>query len=103
MEKVTVIIPNYNGEKFLKECLESLQKQSYPFEAIIVDNASHDKSLDYIKKYYPDFILIENRENMGFSAATNQGIKASKSEYIFLTKQRCKIRARLYFPSFKMH
>ncbi len=84
MIKVTVIIPNYNGKNFLKECLESLKNQNYSFEAIIIDNDSHDGSVAYIKKNYPEFIIIENKENLGFAAAANQGIKASKSEYVFL-------------------
>lgn len=84
MEKVTVIIPNYNGEKFLKECLKSIKKQKNTFKVIIVDNDSQDGSVEFIKKYYPNFTLIENKKNLGFAAAVNQGIKASKSEYVFL-------------------
>nr|WP_319374366.1 glycosyltransferase family 2 protein [uncultured Methanobacterium sp.] len=81
---LTVIIPNYNGKPFLKECFESLNNQNYPFEVIVIDNASLDGSVDYIKENYPEFILIENHENLGFAGAVNQGIKASSSEYIFL-------------------
>lgn len=81
---LTVIIPNYNGQPFLGECLESLKNQDHPFDVIITDNASQDGSVAYIQENYPEFTLIENQENLGFAAAANQGIKASNSEYIFL-------------------
>lgn len=84
MVNVTVIIPNYNGKNFLKEVLQSLNNQNHPFEVTIIDNASNDRSVNYIKENYPQFKIIENKENLGFAAAVNQGIKASKSEYIFL-------------------
>ncbi|MDO5836228.1 MAG: glycosyltransferase family 2 protein [Methanobacterium sp.] len=81
---LTVVIPNYNGQPFLGECLESLKNQDHPFNVIVVDNASNDGSVAYIREHYPEFKLIENQENIGFAAAVNQGIKASGSHYIFL-------------------
>ena len=85
MELVTVVIPNYNGKKYLDDCLKSLKKQSYQeFKVIIVDNGSTDGSQDYIKKKYPQVELIELSENTGFANAANVGIKASDSEYVFL-------------------
>lgn len=91
MMKVTVIIPNYNGKNFLKECLESLKSQNCSFETIIIDNDSKDGSVEYIKENYPEFTLIENRENSGFAAAINQGISDSNSEYIFLLNNDVKL------------
>lgn len=84
MINVTVVIPNYNGLHFLPECLRSLNHQKYPLEVIIVDNGSHDGSVDYIKENHGQFTLIENQENLGFSVAVNQGINASNTEYVFL-------------------
>lgn len=81
---LTVVIPNYNGKHFLKECFESLKNQNYSFKVIVIDNASQDGSVDYIEKNYPTFTLIENKKNLGFATAVNQGIKASNSEYILL-------------------
>ena len=81
---LTLIIPNYNGQPFLKECLKSLKKQEHPFDVIVVDNASNDGSVAYIRENYPEFKLIENQENLGFATAVNQGIKASNSEFICL-------------------
>jgi GT2 family glycosyltransferase len=83
--KLSIIIPNFNGKLFLKTCLDSIEKQNYSFyEIIIVDNASSDGSAEYIKENYPEIILIQNKKNLGFAAAVNQGIKISTSEYMFL-------------------
>ena len=85
MELVTVVIPNYNGKKYLDDCLKSLKKQSYQeFKVIIVDDGSTDGSQDYIKKKYPQVELIELSANTGFANAANVGIKAADSEYVFL-------------------
>lgn len=83
MSNLTVIIPNYNGKSMLESCFKSLENQGYS-EVIIVDNGSQDGSAEYIKENHPEFTLIENQENLGFSKAVNQGIKASKTDYVFL-------------------
>jgi len=84
-QKISLIIPNFNGIDLLKECVNSIQEQNFIFyEVIIVDNASKDNSVEYIKDNYPEFKLVLNKENLGFAAAVNQGIEASKSEYIVL-------------------
>ena len=83
--KLSIIIPNFNGKQFIKLCLDSIRKQDCSFyELIIVDNGSSDGSVEYINEYYPDLTLIENKENLGFAAAVNQGIKISSSDYVFL-------------------
>jgi GT2 family glycosyltransferase len=84
MADLTVIIPNFNGKHFLKECFESLQCHDSSYEVIVVDNASSDGSVDYIINNFPEFNLILNEENLGFSVAVNQGIKAANTEYVFL-------------------
>lgn len=82
---ISVIIPNYNGKHFLEKCFESLERQeNCSFEVIIIDNASKDGSAEYIKTHYPEFTLIQNRENLGFAAAVNKGINVSNAEYLFL-------------------
>jgi GT2 family glycosyltransferase len=83
--KVSIVIPNYNGVKYLKICLDSLSKQTFKdFETIIVDNNSIDESLKFIKLNYPDIKLIELKENYGFSKAVNEGIKISETDYVVL-------------------
>jgi GT2 family glycosyltransferase len=84
MKGLAVIVPNYNGMKFLKMCFESIKKQTNILEVIIIDNGSDDGSVEFIKENYPEYILIENKENLGFSGAVNQGIKISTAEYCFL-------------------
>jgi len=87
MEKIqiSIIIPNFNGEQFLKECLNSIKKQNFShYEVIIVDNGSNDGSVEYLNENYDEFTLIQNQENLGFATAVNQGIKASNAEYVFL-------------------
>ncbi len=84
--KVSVITPNYNGVKFLKNYFKSLDDDSeYIGEVIIIDNGSDDSSIDYIQNNSFNFpvILIKNDENMGFAPAVNQGIFKAKHDYIF--------------------
>lgn len=84
--KVSVVTPNYNGERFLKTFFESLNNDSELIgEVIIIDNGSSDNSKDYINKGTFNFPvkLIENSRNMGFAPAVNQGISNAKHEYIF--------------------
>lgn len=84
--KVSIVTPNYNGEKFLKTFFDSLNNDSeFIGEVIIVDNGSTDSSKDYIKNNTFNFpvTLIENTENLGFSPAVNQGILKARYEYIF--------------------
>lgn len=85
MKAVTVVIPNYNGKKYLEDCLISLEKQTYKdFDIVIVDNDSKDGSVDYIKETFPTAKLVELQENTGFANAVNVGIRESDSKYVFL-------------------
>ena len=80
---VSIIILNYNGEKFLKNCLDSILKETnYNFELIVVDNDSPDKSGENFSKEYPQCKFILNKKNLGVSEGLNVGIKNSKGEYI---------------------
>ncbi len=84
--KISVIIVNYNGKKFLKNCLDSIYDSlsSFKFEIILIDNCSKDDSVLFIKEFYPDVILIENKENLGFSKGNNLGAGLAKGEYLLL-------------------
>lgn len=84
--KVSVVTPNYNGERFLETFFESLNNDSELIdEIIIVDNGSDDGSKEYIRANSFNFSvkIIENSENMGFAPAVNQGILEARNEYIF--------------------
>ena len=87
MEKtqISIIIPNFNGKQFLRECLNSIRRQNFSgYEVIIIDNGSTDGSAEFLNENYPEFALIQNKDNLGFAAAVNQGIKTSNAEYVFL-------------------
>ncbi|HUU50463.1 MAG TPA: glycosyltransferase family 2 protein [Nitrospinota bacterium] len=80
---ISVVIPNWNGEDVIGDCLESLRKQTFRnFEMIVVDNGSSDSSLDLIKTKYPEVKVISLSENKGFCIAVNTGIKYSQGEFI---------------------
>jgi len=83
---LSVIIPNWNGKRFLAECIDSLKGQTFQnFETILVDNGSIDDSVEFAAKCYGDFIrIIRNDKNLGFAGGNNVGIQASKGEYIVL-------------------
>jgi GT2 family glycosyltransferase len=82
---VTVVIPNWNGERFLNLCLGSLRDQSLEgFETIIVDNGSTDGSRAFVQEHFPEVNVIPLGENRGIAAAFNSGIEASTTEYVVL-------------------
>lgn len=83
--KVTVVIPNYNGKHFMKPCLESLSRQTCrEFDILVVDNASTDGSIEYMKEEYPEIHCICLEKNYGFSRAVNEGIRASHTPFVIL-------------------
>ena len=84
MAKTTVVIPNYNGIKYIDGCLRSLYKGSVQPEIILVDNGSTDGSLSLVKEKYPLVKVIEFAENTGFSKAVNAGIRMARTEYVLL-------------------
>lgn len=93
---VSVIIPNYNGEHFLKACLEALKRQTFDdMEVILVDNASTDDSIKLAKELYREIRVIELHDNTGFAYAVNRGIEAAKGEYVLLLNNDT-----IVFPNF---
>ncbi|MDF2888917.1 MAG: glycosyl transferase family 2 [Lacrimispora sp.] len=81
--KVTIIIPNYNGLKFMEPCFKALKAQSdQNFELLVVDNGSTDGSVKWLKDHQIPSIFLE--ENTGFSGAVNVGIRESVTPYIIL-------------------
>lgn len=85
--KVSIIIVNYNGKHLLKDCLDSVLRQSFiDFELILVDNGSKDGSVDYVVTNYTDerIKMALSKENLGFSGGNNLGYKYAAGEYIVL-------------------
>lgn len=85
MDKVSVIVVNWNGKRLLSECLDGLRRQIYRrFSVILVDNGSSDGSVDFIHRYYPEVRTIALSKNVGFSAANNYALKSIQGEYVAL-------------------
>lgn len=81
----SVVIPNWNGLKFLQPCLDSLAAQTYaPLEVIVVDNASSDGSQAYLREHHPHVRLIELPQNRGFTGACNAGMQAARGAFVCL-------------------
>ncbi|MGE4169105.1 MAG: glycosyltransferase family 2 protein [Candidatus Margulisiibacteriota bacterium] len=116
MLKTSVVIVNYNGERFLNACLNSICDSQTPsgFEVIVVDNASQDGSVALLKtwqqdakSHYPQIpvTLILNADNTGFSYANNQGIARAKGQFVFLlnndtvTQPDCLAKLEQYFEN----
>ena len=84
--KISVVIVNYNGQKYLQECLDAIKQNlgNLSYEIIIVDNDSSDNSCIFIKDRFPEVKLIESKENLGFGRGNNLGVKEAKYDTILL-------------------
>lgn len=96
--KVSIIIPNYNGEQYLKRLLPSIANQTFnDYEVIIIDNLSPDRSaLEYIKAFIKDhrnMRLIENNENLGFAKNCNKGFGLANGDYICLLTNDTEVKS----------
>lgn len=81
---ISVIINVYNGERFIKKCLDSIINQTYKnIEILIINDGSTDNTLSICKSYKDERIRIINQENMGLSIARNVGIENARGEYLY--------------------
>ncbi len=83
--KVTVVIPNYNGLKFLETCLDAMRRQTMKeVRTIVIDNGSSDDSVSFMEANYPWVEIVRMQENTGFCHAVNEGIKLADTPYVLL-------------------
>lgn len=86
MFDLSIIIVSWNTEKLVKDCLESIKKNTnnISYEIFVVDNNSSDNTVNMIETEFSDVKLIANKSNNGFAKANNQAIKISSGKYIIL-------------------
>jgi GT2 family glycosyltransferase len=80
---VSVVIPTWNGRRYLDVVLPSLREQTYgDFRVVVVDNGSSDGTAEHVRGQYPEAEVIQLERNEGFAAAVNRGIAASDGEHV---------------------
>lgn len=81
--KVSVIMPVYNGDKYLREAVDSILSQTFTdFEFIIINDGSTDRTREILESYYDQRIRLVHQKNIGISASLNKGINLARGEYI---------------------
>ncbi len=87
-KKVLVIIVTYNGEKWIRRCVESVSESSFPADIMVIDNMSSDRTVECLPR--EGVILVRNTENAGFGAANNIGFAYAVEhgyDYVYLLNQ----------------
>ena len=87
---VYAVVVTYNGDKWYDRCLGSLANSDLPVHTVVIDNASSPSSVQYLKSAFPDIVLIEEKDNLGFAKANNIGIRYAldnQADFIFLLNQ----------------
>ena len=88
--RVFAIIVTYNGRQWYDQCFSSLFGSSIPIDVVVVDNASKDGSVDYIRNRFPQITVIPSDSNLGFGQANNRGIRYALDcgcDYVLLLNQ----------------
>lgn len=97
--KVTILIPNYNGKKWLKQLLPTIKKISYPsIEILVVNNGSIDDSAEFLKKNYSQIRVIEIKKNRGYAGANNIGVKKASGKYILFLNNDTQVTPNFLEP-----
>ena len=89
--KLSVVIVNYNVKFYLEQCLHSLSKAlaGIASQVYVVDNNSHDDSIEYLKEKYPSVCFIASNHNYGFAHANNIALRKCDSELVKVFSMRC--------------
>lgn len=93
--EVNVVILNYNGKRFLDGCLSSVLKSTYSkIHVYLLDNASTEDDVAYVKEHYPTVKIIQNEQNNGYCAAYNLAFKVCPGEYIICLNNDVTVESR---------
>lgn len=95
---IAVAILNYNGQKHLEQFLPSVTSHSNPATIYVIDNASTDHSIVYLKENYPSVIIIENQSNLGFAGGYNEGMKSISEELVVLLNSDVEVTENWLVP-----
>jgi len=96
---VTILIPNYNGKKWLEQCLPTIEKITYKnYEILVVNNGSTDDSADFLKKNYPKVRVIELHPNRGYAGANNFGVRKALGKYVLLLNNDTQVTPNFLEP-----
>jgi GT2 family glycosyltransferase len=97
--RFSVIIPNYNGLIYLKDCFDSLRKTDYQnLEVIMVDNGSTDESVAYVEDNFPEVKVVRSDRNLNYSGGNNLGIQHATGEYVVLLNNDTEVTPRWIHP-----
>ena len=90
-KKISIIIPVYNGEKYIGRCLDSVLHQTFKeFEILVINDGSQDGSLEILREYEkrdPDRVKVITQENRGVARTRNRGIELTKTKYLMFIDQ----------------
>jgi GT2 family glycosyltransferase len=104
-KSISIIIPNYNGEKLLATYLPftftAIENAGVAYEVIVVDDCSTDRSVEFIKEHYPQIKLLVNAKNAGFSFTCNQGINEAQHDLVLLLNSDVKLTPDYFEHQFK--
>jgi GT2 family glycosyltransferase len=83
---LSIIIVTWNSQEYIRNCLDSifLSSGNFSSEVIVVDNGSSDQTAKIVEEFYPQVNLIQNKRNLGYAKANNQGIEEANGKYLLL-------------------
>jgi GT2 family glycosyltransferase len=91
--RVSVVIVSYRSREALEPCLESLVAcaERIPLEVVVVDNASADGTVEWLRACHPATQVIANPDNRGFTRGVNQGLAAARGDFLFVLNPDCEV------------
>jgi len=95
---LSIIIVNYKSEEFLRNCLKSILRNisGCSFEIIVIDNEANGKAKEMIEKQFPKVKILENKENLGFGKANNQGAKVARGNILLFLNPDILIKKNIF-------